>query len=457
MICYQCGCEAGREEFCPECGADLRLFQKAVRISNMYYNDGLQKANVRNLSGAIISLKRSLKFYKYNIDARNLLGLVYYEVGEITDALSEWVISKSYQIRDNRAGYYLDSIQRNRGMLEDTNQTIKKYNKALSYCQQGSRDLAIIQIRKVLALNPKFVKGYQLQALLYMEDGKPDLAKKALRNAGKIDTDNTLTLRYLREVNARLRETAGGKKKNKPEDDLISYQSGNETIIMPKRFRESSLGLSLLYLIIGLAVGTAVTAWLIVPNVKKLAMEDTKQQLLEANDTITTNSQMITYLNEQIADLQSQLGTSEDVSAETEEKVTAYEKLLSAYDAYTQDKDAVQTGTALDQISVSYLSSEAKEIYDAIFAEISEAYLKQLYADGYAAYVDEDFEKAVTNLKLVTDREADYEEGKAVYYLAQSYRKLEDSESAKTYFQYIIDHYPDSEYAETAKNYVDSE
>ena len=86
------------------CGADISVFQRIVKISNEYYNDGLQKANVRNLSGAIISLKQSLKFYKYNIDARNLLGLVYYEIGEVVQALSEWVISANYQPEDNIKG-----------------------------------------------------------------------------------------------------------------------------------------------------------------------------------------------------------------------------------------------------------------------------------------------------------------------------------------------------------------
>ena len=81
MICYRCNHEAGNAGICPVCGTDLSIFVKIKRLSNMYYNDGLQKAEVRNLSGAIISLKKSLKFNKYNIEARNLLGLVYYEMG----------------------------------------------------------------------------------------------------------------------------------------------------------------------------------------------------------------------------------------------------------------------------------------------------------------------------------------------------------------------------------------
>ena len=76
----------------------------------------------------------------------------------------------------------------------------------MHYCKQDSRDLAIIQLKKVLSLNPKLVKAHQLLALLYLQDNKLELAKKTLRNAGKIDTNNTTTLRYLREVNARLKE-----------------------------------------------------------------------------------------------------------------------------------------------------------------------------------------------------------------------------------------------------------
>ena len=133
MICYKCGQEVGNAKRCPNCGADLSVFLKVRHISNAYYNLGLEQAGVRNLSGAIVSLKNSLKFNKYNIDARNLLGLIYCETGEVVDALSEWVISRSYQPKDNLASHYLDEIQQDRGRLDSVNQTIKKYNQALHY------------------------------------------------------------------------------------------------------------------------------------------------------------------------------------------------------------------------------------------------------------------------------------------------------------------------------------
>lgn len=94
-------------------GRSFRIL-KVRHISNAYYNLGLEQAGVRNLSGAIVSLKNSLKFNKYNIDARNLLGLIYCETGEVVDALSEWVISRSYQPKDNLASHYLDEIQQDK-------------------------------------------------------------------------------------------------------------------------------------------------------------------------------------------------------------------------------------------------------------------------------------------------------------------------------------------------------
>ncbi len=454
MICYRCGGDAGRNDICPHCNADIKIFQKVERASNSYYNDGLQKAQVRNLSGAIISLRQALKLYKYNTQARNLLGLVYYEMGEVVDALSEWVISANYKPEDNLAINYLREIKENRSQLDAVNQTIKKYNQALLYCRQDSRDLAIIQLKKVLSLNPKLVKGHQLLALLYMQEKQPEKAKRALRDAGRIDTDNTTTLRYLKEVNRQLKEKG---KDNKPKnDDLISYQSGNETIIMPKRFRESSLGGTLGYILIGLIVGVAATVFLIVPGVKSKIKEDAKNSLLDANDTISNNTITISDLERQIEDLQNQIDESESKDSEEKAKTAAYEDLLNAYVAYTSE-DTVSAGSYLEKIDSSMLSGQALETYNTINDSVSATYLEDLYNEAYGYYTAYDYENAAKSFQKIVDQDESYRDGSAAYYLAQSYRKLEKMEDAKKYYQYILDNYPGTEKANTAANYVDAQ
>ena len=210
MFCYNCGCHLSEHDFCTSCGADVSLYKKIMCMSNRYYNDGLEKAGVRDLTGAINSLRQSLKFNKNNIEARNLLGLVYFETGEVVAALSEWVISKNMRPEKNIADDYINMLQSNAARLDAINETIKKYNQALVYCNQDSKDLAIIQLKKVLSLNPKFIRAHQLLALLYMDSEQWDRAERELSKCMDIDRNNTLTLRYLKEVEMQLTPDENG-------------------------------------------------------------------------------------------------------------------------------------------------------------------------------------------------------------------------------------------------------
>ena len=54
MFCYNCGCHLSEHDFCTSCGADVSLYKKIMCMSNRFYNDGLEKAEVRDLTGAIM-------------------------------------------------------------------------------------------------------------------------------------------------------------------------------------------------------------------------------------------------------------------------------------------------------------------------------------------------------------------------------------------------------------------
>ena len=196
------------------------------------------------------------------------------------------------------------------------------------YKKQNSRDLAIIQLKKVLSLNPKLVSGHQLLALLYIQEGRYDLAKKSLRNAGKIDANNTVTLRYLKEANAALREQNPSKKQKN--DELISYQSGNETIIQPKYLKDNSAVGTIINMVIGIAIGIAITCFLVVPCVRRTVMNNTKAEVLDANNTISSKNQTITSLQSQVDDLTSQITDAKNSEEESANKLESYDKLLTA-------------------------------------------------------------------------------------------------------------------------------
>jgi len=181
---------------CPECGVDILIFEKTLKISDVLYNKGLDLARIRDLSGSIDSLTKSIQFNKNNFYARNLLGLVYFEVGKTADALKQWVMSASLLGEGNPAVRYIEELQITPGLLDDGGDAIDMYNSALMHIQQKSDDLAIIQLKKVLELNPNFIDAMNLLAFCYLIKGEKQMASVLVEKVLELDINNPVTLNY---------------------------------------------------------------------------------------------------------------------------------------------------------------------------------------------------------------------------------------------------------------------
>ena len=291
-------------------------------------------------------------------------------------------------------------------------------------------------------------------ALLYMQEQKYDLAKKALRNAGKIDADNTTTLRYLKEVNIEIRENSPNKKQKN--EELISYQSGNETIIQPRYLKDNSAFGTIINMVIGIAIGIAITAFLIVPGVRREAQNTAKEEVVEANNTVASKNQTISSLEAQIAEMTAQINDAKTNEEGYQSRISSYEQLLAAYVAYAA-KDTQTAGTALDNVNPDYLTEQSRQIYDTIHAEVNAEYISTLYREGTRAYSAQEYEQAIEKFGKVVEMNETYEDGNALYYLAQAYRRNNDLASAKIYYQKVVDLYPGTQRAATSQNYLDAE
>lgn len=451
MNCYYCGAYLDSMDTCPNCEADVKIWKKIVSISNKLYNDGLERAQVRDLSGAVEYLKMSLRYNKMNTNARNLLGLVYFEMGESVKALSEWVISKSLQGEDNPATAYLADIQKSSARLDNLNQTIKKFNQSLTYCKDGNTDLALIQLKKVLALNPKLVKGHQLLALLYMKEERYDLALRALKNAEKIDVGDANTMRYKKECHEHLK--ANGKVKTK-EKDTVSYQSGNDLIIRPAKFTDNTAVLTVVNLLVGAAIGIAVVCFLIVPGIRKNANTNAASQLVKANETIATREQSIKSLEDEISSLQQTVADAQTETSSAGEKNTSYEALLNAYVAYAA-KENVKAGESLANVNRDLLSENAQQIYDNMMTDVKSAMLEADMNEALDLYEKNNYSEAITKFESIVQTDEGYQEGKAAYYLAFAYNYQKDESNALKWFQIAKNHTNSSSVRNTCKEMID--
>ena len=463
MNCPRCNAKvAFIKNRCDNCGQDLRSHRRIISLSNICYNYGLEQAKVRDLSGAICSLRKSLEFNKKNTNARNLLGLIYYEEGEIVAALSEWVISKHFQAQNNDADLYIQQVQSNPNRLEVYNQTIKKYNAALYSAQHGDTDMAIIQLKKVVHLNPKFIRANQLLALLYMMTEKRDnklRAKRLLTQISKVDVTNTTTIQYLRELsdvtlrgetaNAPKAKTAAEPRKTLPRVDSDAYKQ-----ITPYKVEKPSI-LPFVNIVVGVVIGMAVMGFLIMPHINASNSQKANSEFKKYSEEKASNASDVSSLKAETEKLQKELDAVKKENnalqggSGGETMQESYENLVAAMQYY-MDNDNGKAATALAGVNEKILQSDtAKDAYKRIKEETFATASYDLFKEGRDAYNGEgdyvgkkDYDKAIELLESALEYNEDNTD--ALYFLGRCYQQMSDSEKAKEYYNTIINNYPDS-------------
>ena len=448
-------------EICPNCGFNLRVQRKCFSLSNMYYNLGLDKAEIRDLSGAIDMLRRSLKFNKYNIHARNLLGLVYFETGEAVAALSEWIISKNIMPENNVATEYIATLQAEQAKLDMINQTIKKYNSALKCCRENNEDVAAIQLRKILNQNPKLIKGYHLLALIYIHKGEYEKARKILKKAAKIDKTNSTTLRFLKEVDFQtgtqtsLEPRRFGRRERteeQREDERERVVSG-DTVIIPPTFRETSTAATMLNIGIGLVRGALVVWFLVGPANTQRINRQADEKVVEYSGKMASQEAQLNQLQSQVDSLNETTASAQQQIQTAQDTVASYENLLKAVEAQQQGNTSNATN-ALTEVNPEALSVDARAVYDTIYKSMQSTMFQELSDSGVSAFDDSNYTEAIDKLsKAKNINDSDYT---VLNYLAHAYRLSGDTDNAISVFQEIIDKFPGTQKATKAEQQIEA-
>lgn len=374
MNCMNCGAFLMDKEldYCPNCGCNVLIQKKVDYLSRQYYNQGLEKASVRDLSGAISCLKQSLIYNKHNIQARNLLGLVYFETGEVVAALSEWVISKNLQPNRNLATEYINKLQANSNKLEAINETIRKYNDVLNLCREGHEDMAAIRLKRILTQNPKLIKGYHLLALIQMKEGEYNKARRTLRKAARIDKTNTTTLRFLREIDEQTGVTTKLERQNKKRifrngAAAKRESDGNEgeVVIQTPAYKEQSRISLFFMLATGFAAGLLAFYLLAVPAIRQGIYREANQQIVKYSDAVSSQGAELTKAQSQAQESGDTVEAASKQIEEEKKKSSTYEALLEAYSAL-QQQNVDEAALKLQNVYADLVPDDLKGIYNTI-------------------------------------------------------------------------------------------
>ena len=358
VLCPHCGAQVRKNGYCSECYLPLSMLKKAQNTSNYYYNIGYDRASARDLSGAIESLLQALRYNKRNVPARNLLGLIYYEMGEAVQAMSEWVMSINYQQENNLATKYLKELKKDPARLESVDQLARKFNMAIQYAHSEDYDLSILQLKSALSDNPHFVKGYLLLALLYIGTDNYEKARVTLRRVLKIDKANSLAVHYLREMGDTEENIIEMRKQNVDNDGLLDDDYLEEIVVTedgraPKKIEKKNLFQEIkakkdtsvvrtgqfgqvslakysgLYMLLGLAFGVLLFSFFILPGQKKKLRVENEQLIKTYSEELAGKNSTINSLSAEVDSLTKQIDTLQNGAAQGETDLPDYSNVVS--------------------------------------------------------------------------------------------------------------------------------
>ena len=429
----------------------MDYLQKIQFAANSYYNRGLEMAKERDLSGAALYLKRALQFNKYHTDARNLLGLIFYEMGETSDALTQWVISINLQPDGNRADYYLDEVQRKPGQLEIASQTIKKYNQALFHAQGGSDDLAVLQLKRIVEEKPNFVKAHLLLALLYMEHGDHTKAGKSLFKVLQIDKTNQKAQRYMEYVKSRTGKADVEKRKMK--NAFSHREMQDDDVILPPTYKENTGWQSIINIAIGLVLGAVLVVFMVMPARERSLNYEHNQEMRAYADKLNLANQKADSLQKEADQYRQEKEAAEEnlssLMGDSDSTLSQYGTMVQILNAWRKGdiQTAVQLYIGLDQSKITDESMAG--VLGELQAEMNASAPAVLESLGAQSTAAGDYDTALHYYEKYM--EINDKNPQIIFNMAMIYKTKGDEETADQLFGQVIMNFADSPLAESAR------
>ncbi len=440
----------------------MKKNRRLEQISNGYYNLGLSLAKERNLSSALNALSISLGLNKKNTDARNLYGLIQFEMGEETKALISWVISININPINNPAQNYLQKLRNKSAYLEKSQDAISKYNKAISQIKTVNYDMARITLKQAVDIRPHFVKAMLALALLDIREGKSSEAKKLLDNVLSIDRFNTKAITYLEEMKPLTEKNARKEKLSvigSPVKKEKHVENMNNGMPVTEIYKNYSGMFTAINVGIGLIVGACAMVFLYMPTMKVSLNNAHNKEIVAISQQLNDVNLAMEGLKSENESLNEQVNKLTEVNNTSTEnmnyKLLQYVYFLGLIKEYNT-KNYTRAAEIFSNLDVGQLTDVDNGLGISVtgtFAEMAPKMrdegpkLLLKVADGLNR--SGDFAGAIGYYDAALRISPDYVEAK--YKKALAYKTMGDVDTANNLFTEIITNYPDDRFANESK------
>lgn len=411
--------------------------QKRINaLSVRYYNNSLSLVKEDKLSLAADNLKKSVFYNKSNVDAQNLLGLVYYRMGRITDSFIHWSISVQCKPKGNRATIYLQDIT-NSVEYEEKSKAVSKYNEALTLVKRKNYDMAVMRLKRGLDYNSKSVDLLNLLAFCSMMQGNEKEAYRYVEKVLKIDKSNPIALNYQKIISPD-RLTIF---KSSSENDNGGYNKNAANTIK----KVSNNSGNIMYFISGIVAAAIIFGALVIPSMfKNYEKESGKYQteysvLKNQTDTeLAKKDDTINQLTEENESLKSKLYTAGEQDLQERVKI-----LADIENNYKEGKLEI-AASSLISLSAEGFTGEVVEQYRHLCSSVLPAAAEDYFRKGQSAQQNKKYDEAINYYDNCIKCTQGGEEMRysAMYQLAKIALAQDDKETAAKYYSTVAEKHP---------------
>lgn len=351
---------------------------------------------------------------------------------------------------DNYPFIDLKGLERNNpGIPDNIKNSITLYNKALESLRSSSEDIAIIELKKSIAMNPSFYEAMNLLGLCYMYVNEKEKAAEIFQKVIEAENNGIRATKYLNEISSNDEAKISEKEKKslikkrqaKPEGTAEQQQEA-----APAKEKRG-----ILKYLTGFLIGVIVVLSIFLPMT--LSSRDNSANTSASEDITKLKNDLVQKnmeydgLKEKYDNLQKDLETANQTADYYKYALKLHDvDDLAAAGKYTEAADNL-----LMLKTIEFKDAE-KQKFSSLYASVMPKAAKASYDSGFALYSSKKYEEALKMFEKVPVYFENYEKMDGMlYYSGKCYQELKDSRRALSNFQKIIEKYPKGRYAQYAQ------
>ncbi len=327
------------------------------------------------------------------------------------------------------------------------------YNKAIESLKSGSEDIAVIELKKATSMNPQFYEAMNLLGICYSYLGENEKASEMFDRVMRAESNSVLAVNFIQRMGlSDSVQPQKGKSVKKPAEQpgepLKRVRTPKEAEPM-FRIRRNTWGSAI-------KIGAGMIVGILLSAVIFFSLPDKEADKVEPNQTDAStvqNNDKASYEAElaQWKDKYDLLQKDKDGAVQQADYYKAVIKLYDI-DALVSAKKYENAADMLLLMKTIEFRDAGKVKFDGLCKTVMPLAAKVSYDQGYKLYNSRKYQDSLKKLEKVQVYYPQFNRMDAtLYYMGRCCQTLQDSRSAVALFQKLINDYPASTYARSAK------